>query len=173
VPAVSVDEPQGGSAGANGASDTLRYLASVAYPTKGSVTAMPPAKKMTDAHKKALAHGRELGRAVRDYLEYLEWSKPTRGRKRDTSPERLAEVDAQIAETNSPLERLLLIQLRKDLEAAADTEDDPAEAERLRKAFVKAARPYSKSKGITYSAWREAGVPADVLRDAGITRSGQ
>jgi hypothetical protein len=62
------------------------------------------------------------------------------------------------------MERLLLIQLRKDLEAAADTEDDPAEAERLRKAFVNAALPYSESKGITYSAWREAGVPADVLR---------
>jgi hypothetical protein len=45
--------------------------------------------------------------------------------------------------------------------------------ERLRKAFVKAARPYSKSKGISYGAWREVGVPADVLRDAGITRSGQ
>jgi hypothetical protein len=55
---------------------------------------MPAAKKMSDAHKKALARGRELGRAVRDYLEYLEWAKPTRGRKRDTSPERLAELGA-------------------------------------------------------------------------------
>jgi hypothetical protein len=139
---------------------------------KGSPTAMAPAKKMSDAHKKALAHGRELGRAVRDYLEYLEWTKPTRGRKRDTSPERIAEVDAQLADADSPLQRLQLIQLRKDLEAAAETDDDPAEAERLRKAFVKAARPYSQSKGITYGTWREAGVPADVLRDAGITRSG-
>jgi hypothetical protein len=130
---------------------------------------MPP-KKMTDAHKKALAQGRELGRAVRDYLEYLEWAKPTRGRKRDTSPERLAELDAQIADGVSPLQRLQLIQLRKDIEAAAETADDPAEGDRLRKAFVKAARPYSKSKGISYGAWREAGVPADVLRDAGITR---
>jgi hypothetical protein len=132
---------------------------------------MPP-KKMTDAHKRALAQGRELGRAVRDYLEHLEWAKPSRGRKRDTSPERLAEVDGQIADADSPLQRLQLIQLRKDLEAAAETEDDPAEAERLRKAFVKAARSYSKSKGISYGAWREAGVPADVLREAGITRSG-
>jgi hypothetical protein len=135
---------------------------------------MPPVKKMSDAHKKALAYGRELGRGVRDYLEYLEWSKPTRGRRRDTSPERLAEVEAQIAEADSPLQRLQLIQLRKDLEAAAaETDDDPAEGERLRKVFVKAARPYSKSKSITYGAWREIGVPADVLRDAGITRSGQ
>jgi hypothetical protein len=61
---------------------------------------------MSDAHKKALARGRELGRAVRDYLEYLEWAKPTRGRKRDTSPERLAELGAQIAGADSPLQRL-------------------------------------------------------------------
>src|SRR3984893_5842970 len=136
---------------------------------------MPPRKKttMTDAHKASLAKGREQGRAVRDYLEWLEWSKPTRGRKRDTSPERLAEVEAQIADADSPLHRLQLIQLRKDLEAAAETDDDPAEGDRLRKAFVKPAPPYSKSKGITYGAWREAGVPADVLREAGITRSGQ
>jgi hypothetical protein len=136
---------------------------------------MPPRKKaaMTDAHKASLAKGRELGRAVRDYLEHLEWAKPRRGRKRGTSPERLAEVDAQIAEANSPLQRLQLIHLRKDFEAAAETDDDPAEGERLRKAFVKAARPYSKSKGITYGAWREAGVSADVLREAGITRSVQ
>jgi hypothetical protein len=134
---------------------------------------MPPAKKMTDAHKKALAQGRDLARAVRDYLEHLEWSKPTRGRKRDTSPERIAELDAQIAEAHSPLQRLQLIQLRKDIEAAAETEDDPAEGERFRKAFVRAARPYSKSKGISYGAWREVGVPADVLREAGITRGGR
>jgi hypothetical protein len=102
----------------------------------------------------------------------LEWSKPTRGRKRDTSPERLAEVEAQITEATSPLQRLQLLQLRQDLEASAQEEDDPAEGERLRRPFVKVARPYSKAKGITYGTWREIGVPADVLREAGITRGG-
>ena len=136
---------------------------------------MPPGKhaKMTDAHKRALAQGRDQARAVRDYLEWLEWSKPTRGRKRDTSPERLAEVEAQIAEADSALQRLQLIQLRKDLEAAAENGDDPAEGERVMKAFLKAARPYSKAKGITHGAWREIGVSADALRQAGITRGAQ
>jgi hypothetical protein len=135
---------------------------------------MPPRKqaKMTDAHKAALAKGRKSGRAVRDYLDWLEWSKPTRGRKRDTSPERIAEVEAQIAEATSPVERLGLVQLRHDLEAAAQDDDDPAEGERLRKAFVKHARAYSRAKGISYATWREIGVPADVLREAGITRAG-
>jgi hypothetical protein len=82
-------------------------------------------------------------------------------------------IASQIAEADSPLQRLQLIQLRKDLEAAAETDDDPAEGERLRNAFVKTARPYSQSKGITYGTWREMGVPADALREAGITRGGQ
>lgn len=134
---------------------------------------MPPKKQgMTDAHKKALAAGREQGRAVRAYLEWLELRTPRRGRKRDTSPERVAEIDQQIAETDSVLQRLQLIQLRHDLEAAADAEEDPREEERVRRAFVKAARAYGRSKGISYASWREIGVPAAVLREAGITRGG-
>jgi hypothetical protein len=127
---------------------------------------------MTDAHKASLAKGREQARAVRDYLEWLEWSKPTRGRKRDTSPERIAEVDGQIAEAPSPLQRLQLLQLRRDLEAASQEEDDPEEGERVRKAFVKNARAYARAKGISYASFREIGVPADVLKEAGITRGG-
>jgi len=134
---------------------------------------MPPRTKtaMTDQHKASLAKGREQARAVRDYLEWLEWSKPARGRKRDTSPARLAEVEAQIADATSPLQRLQLVQLRHDLESASQDEDDPAEGERLRKQFVRIAKAYSKAKGISYGAWREIGVPAEVLKEAGITRS--
>jgi hypothetical protein len=135
---------------------------------------MPPRKKtaMTDAHKASLAKGREQARAVRDYLEWLECSKPTRGRKRDTSPERLAEIEAQTAEAASPLQRLQLVQLRHDLESASQDEDDPAKGERLRRRFVRVASAYGKANGISYGAWREIGVPADVLREVGITRGG-
>jgi hypothetical protein len=118
-----------------------------------------------------LAKGREQARAVRDYLEWLGWSKPARERKRDTSPERLAEVEEQIAEASSPLQRLQLVQLRHDLEAAAQDDDDPAEGERLRKQFVRVAKAYSIAKDISYGAWREIGVPADALREAGIARA--
>jgi hypothetical protein len=99
-------------------------------------------------------------------------SKPTRGRKRDTSPERIAEVDAQVAEADSPLQRLQLLQMRRDLESASQEEDDPAEGKRVRRAFAKNARAYARAKGIEYASWREIGVPADVLREAGITRGG-
>jgi hypothetical protein len=40
----------------------------------------------------------------------------------------------------------------------------------LEKEFVRAAKGYSERKGITYGAWREFGVPAEVLRKAGISR---
>jgi hypothetical protein len=35
---------------------------------------------------------------------------------------------------------------------------------------VKAARDYGQRKGISYAAWREAGVDAAVLKKAGIGR---
>lgn len=38
--------------------------------------------KMTVAHKKALANGRNEGRVIREYLEIVEATKPRRGRRR-------------------------------------------------------------------------------------------
>ena len=40
----------------------------------------------------------------------------------------------------------------------------------LEKAFVKVAKAYGERNGIMYSAWREIGVDAVVLKKAGITR---
>ncbi|MDZ7734518.1 MAG: hypothetical protein U5R31_16850 [Acidimicrobiia bacterium] len=39
---------------------------------------------------------------------------------------------------------------------------------KLESDFVKAAAEYGESKGIDYRTWREAGVPAGVLKKAGI-----
>jgi len=36
--------------------------------------------------------------------------------------------------------------------------------------FVQVAASYSARKGISYTAWRELGVSADVLKRAGISR---
>ena len=36
--------------------------------------------------------------------------------------------------------------------------------------FIRAAGPYSERKGITYDAWRAAGVEPRVLRAAGLSR---
>jgi hypothetical protein len=39
------------------------------------------------------------------------------------------------------------------------------------RAFVANAKPYGERRGISYQAWRQLGVPASVLRQAGISRS--
>jgi hypothetical protein len=41
----------------------------------------------------------------------------------------------------------------------------------LEEGFIASAKSYGRRKGITQAAWRSLGVPADVLRKAGITRS--
>ncbi len=139
---------------------------------------MTPAKKskktMSDEHKAALAAGRVAGNAVRRYLEALEANRPKRGRKRtaDSIKARLEKVNAEIP-TAASVRRLSLIQERNDLERdLANIKEGPApDVTALEAEFVQHARAYGESKGISYKAWREIGVPAQVLAKAGISRS--
>ncbi len=126
---------------------------------------------MTDDHKAALAEGREQGRAVRRYLEALESQRPKRGRKRtaDSIQKRLADIDERLANADA-LARLHLSQERMDLERQLSAGDDNIDLESLEAEFVQSAGPYSQRKGITYQAWREAGVEPRVLKAAGIGR---
>jgi hypothetical protein len=129
---------------------------------------------MSEAHKAALAVGRDEGRAVRRYLEALEAHRPRPGRKRTA-----ASVARQLEETvrslrdASPLDRVHLVQRQIDLEGELQrlrTEGVGDESE-LEAAFIEALPGYSSRKRISYAAWREVGVPARVLRAAGIRRS--
>jgi uncharacterized protein YicC (UPF0701 family) len=135
---------------------------------------MPPARKkttMTAAHKRALAEGRELGRSVRRYLDALDQSRPRRGRKRTTqSITRRLDAIAEQLDSASPLQRLQLVQERLDLTAELDALDAKVDLSALERDFVKVAKDYSQRKGISYAAWRELGVPPDVLKKAGIGR---
>ncbi len=127
---------------------------------------------MSDAHKAALAEGRAQGRAVRHYLEALESSRPKRGRKRtrESVAKRLAAVEAQL-ESADAVKRLQLSQERLDLQAELDQEEETVDLAGIEAEFVAAAKGYSERKGISYTAWREAGVPASTLKAAGITRT--
>jgi len=127
--------------------------------------------KMTASHKQALAEGREASRHVRAYLEALQANKPKRGRKRtkETVQRQLSEVEAQIGPATG-LRKLELAQRRIDLAAELEAFDVTVDLSGLRRSFVKHAKPYAKRKGISYGAWREAGVPAEDLKAAGITR---
>jgi hypothetical protein len=127
---------------------------------------------MSDEHKAALAEGRNQSRAVRSYLEALEAHKPKRGRKRtpESIKKRLDKIDAEI-ESADPLKRLQLVQERLDLEQEMTSLTAGIDLTELEDGFVDAAAGYSERKGISYSAWRELGVPAAVLKRAGIART--
>ena len=127
---------------------------------------------MSDTHKAALAEGREQGRAVRRYLEALEAHKPRRGRKRtpESMQKRLEAIEEKLAEAG-PLTRLQLVQERMDLQRQLEAADTTVDLSTLEDEFVAAAGPYGQRKGISYAAWREAGVDPSVLRRAGIGRA--
>ena len=130
-----------------------------------------PRTPMSDEHKAALAKGRMEGRVVRDYLEGLRATKPKRGRKRtpETIRKRLDAIDVELASA-SPLDELLLVQERRDLEAELAAKSDAIDMDALEAEFVTVAKSYSDSKSISYASWRDVGVPASTLKQAGISR---
>jgi len=64
-----------------------------------------------------------------------------------------------------------MVQERIDLLQEIETMNGAADLTAVEDDFVTVARDYSISKGISYAAWREIGVPAVVLKRAGISRS--
>jgi hypothetical protein len=127
---------------------------------------------MSKDHKAALAKGRAQGRAVREYLAALEQErKPGRKLDQPTAEARIAEVQRQIDDEPDPAKRVELIQKRLDLEQRLVELAEEPDLEALEREFVDAAADYSERKGISYTAWREAGVPAATLKQAGVKRT--
>ena len=128
-------------------------------------------RTMTDQHKAALAEGRTEGRAVKNYLEALQQNRPKRGRRRtpDSIKKRLAAIDSSYPEV-SALQQLQLAQERMDLQQELETMGTKVDVSALESDFVKTASKYAERKGISYAAWRELGVSADVRKKAGISR---
>jgi hypothetical protein len=128
-------------------------------------------REMTNEHKAALAEGRSQGRAVRGYLEALDAHRPKRGRKR--TPEsiraRMAAIETSL-ESAVAMKRLQLVQERIDLQSALQAAETTIDLSALEDEFVGAASAYGARKGIGYAAWREVGVPAAILKRAGIER---
>jgi DNA polymerase/3'-5' exonuclease PolX len=125
-----------------------------------------PKAPPTPEHLAALAQGRTEGKAVREYMHAIgNQQKRSRGR----APKDAAAIQAQIDATEDPVERL---KLRPLLRAAQERESTTSEQdmETLEEAFVKVAGSYSQRHGLTYSDWRTEGVPASVLKRAGIGR---
>ena len=122
-------------------------------------------------HKAALAKGRSEARTVRAYLDAMATQKPRGTVNAATLQQRLERLTEQIEAEQNSLKRLQIIQQRFDVEDKLKAVDDSVDYESLQAAFVAAAASYSERKGISYSAWREAGVAPDVLKSAGIRRT--
>jgi hypothetical protein len=146
---------------------------------------MPPAKqttkkaakkrgpaKMSAAHKTALSEGREASRHVRAYLDALEQNRPRRGRRLDPASvkKRISLIDENL-KTAGGFERLNLLADREALEGKVAGADIKVDLTELRKNFLSHAKSYGERKNISYTTWRAAGVPAEDLKAAGISRA--
>lgn len=143
-------------------------MASKSAPTKSKSTKAA----MSVEHKQALAVGREESRAVRRYLEALEAHKPKRGRKRTSEgiEARLRQIDERLPGAD-PLTRVHLVQERINLENELASKEEAVDLKGLEDDFVTAAKAYGERKGLSYAAWRAAGVDPTVLRRAGVPRT--
>jgi hypothetical protein len=90
-------------------------------------------------------------------------------RSRATLERRRAQIEQRIAdESSSPIREVELIQQRLDIDAQLAQIDQAQRLRELEKAFVEVAASWAKRNGISAAALREAGVPASVLKRAGL-----
>jgi hypothetical protein len=132
-----------------------------------------PQKSMSAAHKLALAAGRNDSAAVSRYLDALNTPK-RRGRKVSAATLRTRLRNAEERATSAVgVARVLAHQDIRDLRArlARSGESAAGDIKRLEQAFVQVAKRFAERRGISYAAWRDAGVPADVLKRTGIPRT--
>ena len=125
---------------------------------------------MSDAHKEALAVGRRESRAIRRYLDALASRRPGRPVTTETLKNRLASIETQLESEANALKRVDLHQRQIDTTTQLGDLENAADIEVLEEAFVATVTGYSSRKGISYQAWRAAGVPATVLKKAGVGR---
>lgn len=126
---------------------------------------------MSEEHKAALAQGRREGRAVKQYLKLVGSRRPGRPVTRESLEKRIAGLSEKVNAETDPLKKLELIQNRLDAEDQMAELAEAVDADAVEKEFIEVAKSYSDRKGITYTAWREAGVSAQALKDAGIPRT--
>jgi hypothetical protein len=144
--------------------------------TKKAPAAKKTAKRanrtMSADHKAKLAQGRHESRVVSRYLEAITAGKGKRGRKR--TPEsinmQIAKIDREF-EAAPAIRKLELTQKRADLISERDRLTVRVDLAGVEKEFVKVAKSYANRNGISYGTFRSVGVPAEVLKRAGVARA--
>ncbi len=130
-------------------------------------------KTVTADQKLAMKEGRRDSGHIDAYLKAIARPKP-RGRpdRLDQLAQRLNKAQAEAASSEG-IARLKSLQTAADLQhridsATAGNEEDTVA---LESAFVDVAARYSERHGISYATWREAGVPASMLKRAGVRQT--
>ena len=131
-----------------------------------------PTRTLSADHKDKLAQGRNESRIVSRYLEALAAGKGKRGRKRtpDSVSMQIAKIDREISSA-AAIAKLELTQRRLDLVAELERLSVRVDIAEVEKAFIKVAKTYAQRTGISYGAFRTLGVPAGVLKKAGVSRA--
>lgn len=128
---------------------------------------------MSAEHKAALVQGRKEAKAIKVYLDALASRRPGRPVTRESLEKRLLSVQERLAAESDSLKRVDLHQSRIEIEDALSSSEESVDMTKMEAAFAKVASAYSDRKGISYGAWRSAGVPAAVLKKAGVARTRQ
>jgi hypothetical protein len=128
---------------------------------------------MSAEHKAALVQGRKEAKAIKIYLDALASRRPGRPVTRDSLEKRLASVQTRLANEGDTLKRVDLHQSRIEIEEALANTGESIDLSKMEADFASVASAYSDRKGISYGAWRSVGVPAAVLKKAGVARTRQ
>lgn len=126
---------------------------------------------MSVEHKAALVQGRKEAKAIKHYLDALANRRPGRPVTRDSLEKRLTGIQERLAAETDILKRLDLHQAKIEVEGVLASAQESLDLVGLESAFTDVAAAYSVRKGISYGAWRSAGVPAAILKKAGVART--
>ena len=144
----------------------------MATTAKKTVKKTPAKRAMSADHKQKLAQGRNESRVVSRYLEAVVAGKGKRGRKR--TPEsislQITRIDKEISAATA-IRKLELTQRRADLVLEKERLLARVDLTSVEKDFIKVAKSYAARNGISYASFRSLGVPAEVLKKAGISRA--
>ena len=80
-------------------------------------------------------------------------------------------MQARLADEKDTLKQVELHQARLEIVEALADAGDAIDLSKMEAEFAQVASAYSDRKGISYAAWRSVGVPAAVLKKAGVTRA--
>jgi hypothetical protein len=105
--------------------------------------------------------------AVAAYLTALKAPKVP-ARSRANLELRRAQIEQWLSNESSPIREVELIQQRLDIDAQLAQIDQAQRLAELEKVFVEVAASWAKRSGISAAALREVGVPASVLKRAGL-----